>query len=55
MALCNKCLSLGGTTLPERVLHLQTDKEMYVLQVGFDLLKAGQDAVVSGVGVLRSG
>lgn len=42
-------------TLPERVLLLQTDEKVDVLQVGIDLLQARQDAVVSGVGVVGAG
>ena len=42
-------------TLPERVLLLQTDKEVYVLQVRIDLLQAAQDVVVRRVGVLWPG
>src|ERR1700720_3564421 len=37
-------------SLPERIVRLQTDEEVDVLEVGINLLKGAQDAIVSGVG-----
>ena len=42
-------------TLPQRVLRLQTEEEMHVLEVGIDLLQAAQNAMVRRVGVLGAG